>query len=99
MSFRFINDKAMYASKYVECYTGNYYTDCDTFSEAKDCLSLSCIRIDNGWRLSEIDKIPDGTNCVLVEFSAEDNYTVHEFRIMPVQKRYLKKFLTNMSTS
>lgn len=98
MSFRFVNDKAIYASKYVECYTGKYYTDCDTFNEAKDCLSLSHIRIDNGWRLSEIDKIPDGTNCVLVEFSSEDDYTVHEFRIMPIQKRYLKKFLTNMLT-
>lgn len=35
MSFTFIDDKAMYAAKYVECYTGKYYTDCDTFSEAK----------------------------------------------------------------
>lgn len=98
MSFTFIDDKAMYAAKYVECYTGKYYTDCDTFSEAKKCLSLSHIRIDDGWRLSEIDKIPDGTSCVLVEFSSEGNYTVHEFRIMPIQKQYLTKFLANMTT-
>ena len=98
MSFTFVSDKAMYPNYFVACFTHQYYTDCDTLSETKQYLSLSHIRIDDGWRLSEIDKIPNGTNCALVEFSSEDDYTIHEFRIMPIQKRYLKKFLTNMTT-
>lgn len=98
MSLTFICDNAIYPSEFVECYTGKYYTYCDTFSETEKYLSLSNIRIDNSWRLSEIDKIPNDTACVLVEFSSENNYTIHELRIMPIQKRYLKRFITNLQT-
>lgn len=96
MSVKFICDNVITASQYLECYTDKYYSGCDTFEEAKSCALQNNIRLSNGWRLSEIDQVPANTACVLVEFSTEWNYSDHEYRIMPVQKKYLSRFKANL---
>lgn len=96
MGFKFICDKLLSATKFAECYSNLYFVECDTFDETKKRLASACIYIGNGWRLSEIDKIPDDTACVLVEFSTEEDYKIHEYRVMRVQKRYLKRFIRNL---
>lgn len=96
MSFKFICEKPLTATQFAECYSNLYFTKCDTFGETKKCLASACIYIGDGWRLSEIDKIPDNTACVLVEFSTDEDYTVYEYRVMRIQKKYLNRFIKNL---
>lgn len=95
---RFVSNKLLTAKQFVEYYTGLYFPYCDTLKEAKNCLSSENIWIGDGCKLTEIDKIKlSNGNFALVEFSTNDNYARYEIRIMRVQKRYLKRFLRNMT--
>ena len=91
-NINFLCDYPLYANAFVECYTGFYYTNTDTFNEAKHRLMCNHIGVSDGWTISEINNIPDGTTCVLVMFSKEENYTEHEYRIMRIQKKYIARF-------
>lgn len=95
-NINFLCDKPIYASMFVECYTGLYYTKTDTFAEARRRLAYHHIGMADGWKLTEIDNIPDGTTCVLVQFSTEENYTEYEYRIMRVQKKYISRFIRRL---
>lgn len=93
---KFIHNKPLFASQFVECYTGLYYTNTDTFFETRDRLAKNGIGMADGWKLSETDSIPADTYCVLVMFSTEENYTEDEWRIMRIQKKYLARFKRNL---
>ena len=89
---KFICDEILNASTYTMAYTEKYFFDCSTYKECRNCLESEHIYISKGYRLTESDKVPD-MNCVIVEFSREDNRLLSEYRIMTVQKKYLKRFL------
>jgi hypothetical protein len=96
---KFITDEVLYGSKYVEAYTGLYYyqPEVSTCEECRRACASSSIYISKGYKLTEIDKIPETANCVLVQFSKEEDYTEPDYRIMTVQKKYLKRFLKNLA--
>lgn len=91
-----ISNNMLHASQFVEYYCGLYFTQCDTFNEAREHLRRQCIYIGDGLKLTEIDKIDKNAMYVLVEFSLEDDYTQHEYRIMRIQKKYVSRFMKNM---
>ena len=94
---KFITDEVLYGSKFVEAYTSFYYFQTSTYEECRRACASSCIYISKGYKLTEIDKIPETANCVLVQFSKEEDYTEPDYRIMTVQKKYLKRFLKNLA--
>lgn len=94
-----ITDKILYANEFVEYYTGKCFMDCDTFNEARDRLASECIYIKKGYPFSQIDKLDNNLAYAVVQFSTENDYTEHEYVIMRIQKKYLKRFLRNMSYS
>ena len=93
---RFISDIPLYPNQYAEAYTSMYFTRCDTYKECQRCCASYNIYISKGYHLSEIDKIPENANCVLVNFSTEEDYTKYDWRIMTVQKKYLERFKKNL---
>ena len=94
---KFITDDVLYGRTYVNAYTGKYFVGAvDTYEECRQACASECIYISKGYKLSEISKIPETANCVLVQFSKETNYTEYEYKIMTVQKKYLRRFLKNL---
>ena len=94
----FITDKVITAQQFVECYTGKCFMDCDTLTEAKNCLASAGIHIGRGLRLTEMFKdAAKNYSAVLVEFSSPDDYNSHEYRVMRIQNKYLCRFISNMS--
>lgn len=98
---KIISDNILYSSQFVEYYTGKYFFRCATFNEVKQCLASEFIFVNKGFKLTEMQnmfgKVPDDTPCVIVQFSKEENYTEYEYRIMRIQKRYIKRFLKRMN--
>lgn len=91
-----VTNDILYANQFVEYYTGKYFTNCDTFEEARKCLASECIYIKKGYTFDQIDKLKNDSAYVVVQFSTEDNYTEHEYIIMFIQKKYRNRFLHNM---
>ena len=87
-----LSDEILTASYFAELMTGYYFTQCDTFRETQNHLAANHVFIQNGWKLSEINKIPPSATCVFVQFSKEDCYTEYETLIIRVNKKYLNKF-------
>ena len=97
MSVQFIHDGVLDAVSFVECYTGLYFTHCHTFDEAYSCLAHKGIHVGNGYNLkTELGRINDNSPCVLVRFSTNEDYTLYEYRVMRIQKRYLSRFKRNL---
>lgn len=99
---KIITDKILNSRQFAEYYTGLYFMQCDTFQEVKSCIASSYIFISDGYNLSDIPKalseLPEDAATVIVQFSSEEDYTRHEYRLMRIQKKYLKRFLKNMKT-
>ena len=93
----FITDDVIYASTYVEAYTGKYFFNVSTYKECQAACASEGIYISKGYRLSEIDKVPTDMNCILVQFSKESDYTEHDYLIMTIQKKYLSRFKKNLA--
>lgn len=95
-----ITDKILYGSQFAECYSGLYFFNCDTFNEVRAKLASQHIYISDGWSLTEIptalQQLPDDAYCVIVQFSTDRDYTEHEYRLMRIQKKYIKRFIKNM---
>ncbi len=94
---RFITDNPLYPSQYAEAYTGMYFTRCDTYAECQRACASYHIYISKGYHLTDMDKIPENANCVLVNFSTEEDYTKYDWRIMTIQKKYLSRFKKNLT--
>lgn len=90
---KILSNEVMNARQFVMYYTGLYFYNCDTHSEAMGCLRSAGIFLSDGETFENIDKMND---CVIVQFSKEDDYTDYEYRAMPIQKRYKNRFLNNM---
>ena len=99
---KIISDKILYSSQFAEYYTGNYFFRCSTFNEVKQCLASERIFISKGFdfKLTEMQtafkKMPEDAPCVIVQFSTEEDYTEYEYRLMRIQKKYIKKFMERM---
>ena len=97
---KIISDEILYASQFVEYYTGKYFFNCDTLQEVKTIMAFENIYISDGEKLNKIpeilNKAPEDAFFVIVQFSKEENYTEHEYRLMRVQKRYIKRFIKAM---
>lgn len=98
---KIISDKILYGNHFVGYYTGKYFFRCDTLNEVKQCLVSEGIFISDGFKLTEIqeafEKMEEDTPCVIVQFSTEENYTEYEYRLMRIQKKYIKRFIKNMN--
>lgn len=98
---KIITDKILYGSQFAEYYTGLYFMNCDTFNEVKTKIASQHIYISDGYSLSEIPEamksLPEDAACVIVQFSTEEDYTQHEYRLMRIQKKYLKRFIKAMN--
>lgn len=95
-------EKPLYAQTFVEYLTGYYYTKCDTFKEAKECLAYNNIYIGSGVPMTQLPSKAEktaGNNdaYVLVQFSDEEDYTVYEYRFMRIQKKHVARFLRRMN--
>lgn len=89
------NDILM-SSTYVLAYTKRYFVHVDTLDEVRKALRSEGIYAGRGKRLSEITSSEIESKdryYVLVQFSLEENYTEHEYRLMLVQKKYVKRFV------
>ena len=97
---KIISDEIITASQFAEYYSDKFFFNCDTFTEVKRALFCEGIYIGDGIDLTEIpevlSKAPKDSYFVIVQFSKEENYTEHEYRLMRVQKRYIKRFLKAM---
>lgn len=93
---QFICDKVLSARQFAECYSGEYFIGCDTFSETRKRLASVGISIDDGVKLTELQKMKD-QKAILVEFSTEENYTEHEYRVMSIPEEYLQGFLDTLA--
>jgi len=91
-------DRPLDCNEYAEAYSGRYFLRCDTFNECRRCLASVRIYIPEGEKMTEFSPKAD-KNYVLVSFSAEKNYTQHEYRWMTVQKKYLKGFIKRLTES
>lgn len=96
---KIISDEILSASQFVEYYTGKFFFNCDTLQEVKTIMAFENIYISDGKKLNKIpetfNKAPDAF-FVIVQFSKQENYTEHEYRLMRIQKRYIKRFLKAM---
>lgn len=94
-----ISNDIIPARLFAQYYSNLYFMRCDTYNETWRCLASQHIYIGQGVPLTQINTLPDGVPCVIVEFSTERNYTEHEYRIIRIQKKYLKRFMKNMQES
>lgn len=91
-----LSNRVLDAGEFVEAYLGMYCVPADTFNECKNILCSNGVFITNGYKLTDIPKLAQG-NYVIVQFSTEKNYIVYEYRVMPIQKKYLSSFKTNLA--
>lgn len=92
-----ISDNILYANQFAEYYSGKCFMSCDTFEEVRKCLASEHIYIKRGCPFSQIDSLDTESAYAVVQFSTESDYTQYEYLIMRIQKKYLKRFLRNMS--
>ncbi len=92
-----VTDKMLYANEFAEYYSGKCFLHCDTFEETRKCLAYEGIYIKKGYLFSQIDKLDSNLSYAVVQFSSEEDYTQYEYIIMRIQKKYLKRFMRNMS--
>ena len=97
---KIISNKIITASQFAEYYSGKFFFNCDTYKEVKRALFCERIYISDGIDLTEIpevlSKAPKDSYFVIVQFSTKYDYTEHEYKLMRIQKRYIKRFLKAM---
>ncbi len=93
---RFICDKILYCRQFVEYCTDKYFTNCDTFEECVARLKSEGMTSPNRYKFSQMEKIPAGSQCVVVEFSTEEDYTIHETFIIPIPDEIVTDFIKRM---
>ena len=97
---KIISDDILYASQFVQYYTGKFYFNCDTLQEVKNIMAFENIYISDGVELSDIPKTlikaPEDASFVIVQFAIRENYTKQEYRLMRIQKKYVRRFVKNM---
>ena len=97
---KIISDSILYGSQFAEYYTGKYFFKCDTFEEVKNAIASEHIYIGDGEKLSNIprtlNKAPKDAAYVIVQFAKEEDYTQHEYRLIRIQTKYLKRFTIAM---
>ena len=97
---KIISDEIITASQFAEYYSGKFFFNCDTYKEVKRALFCEGIYISDGINLTEIpevlSKAPKDSYFVIVQFSTEYDYTKYEYKLMRIQKRYIKRFLKAM---
>lgn len=97
---KIISDNILYASQFVQYYTGKFYFNCDTLNEVKNIMAFENIYISDGVELSNIPKTlikaPEDASFVIVQFATREDYTKQEYRLMRIQKKYVRRFVKNM---
>lgn len=106
---KIISDDILYASQFVQYYTGksllnynisNGLFNYNTLNGTINLMAFEGIDIGEGVKLSNISKIlnkvPEDAYFVMVQFLKQENSTEHEYRLMRIQKRYIKRFMKNM---
>ena len=97
---KIISDEIITASQFAEYYSDKFFFNCDTYKEVKRALFCEGIYISYGINLTEIpevlSKAPKDSYFVIVQFSTEYDYTKYEYKLMRIQKRYIKRFLKAM---
>ena len=93
----FITDKVITAGTYALCYSGQYFVHCDTYKECQMKLTSEHIYVPKGMPITKLtaDDIAK-KNLIIVQFSKEECFTDHDYLVMTVQKKYLKRFLKRL---
>ena len=96
---KILTDDVISGRTLVEILTGNYYT-VDTFSECKEALAKHHFYLNEGYKLKDIPELSKkGGSYVVVDFSDEENFTEHEYRVIPVPKKYVRDVKIRLSST